>query len=882
MALLTQSFDGAQTFYVDPSSAAGGRTLDISSIDLYFKFKPDLNLNLTQQPDPSVSIFVTETMYGVPRVTRDSGIFTGNMATVFLRDVLTSTDATAPTLFRFPVPVTVETDKEYAFVIMYDLDSEFELWDSVQGEILTGTTTISPGSSNKFIGKFFGFTSLFVADDTNNLDEYVEKWRSVSDTSLKFNIRVARYAHGLVPINANGSIDDADIIRTNPTATAGSTSNTTNIGFNVNFGSFEFLSFNENISNKTAFVGGMLAFQNTVSYPGGYQNAGQHLALTAVAGNTTLTANTQLPDGSDFQWSNIFPTQTAQNYVVLTDGLKYNVRKVDTIVSNTVVLLEEPPSFSNTDTKMMITPVGRISSFNKESPFGIADAFLMVSNSSSNSTVRFVNNDIEAVAVTAGGTGYNNSDVFYVKGYEFVANKVEGGYVAVGNLVTNSSGGITTVYLSNLGSGFVNSAAMVAIVANSTQIGNTSANSTAGSGATFAYTVGATVKTEQANNTFRECKVLNLDIGEFIPYHNIEVPAGTDYDLKLETNYIKVNDSTTTDGFAYYVNDGTNNNQIQITLYDVNSTEPLFETPVLPSKSNEFNLKYQDTSVNDKVSNTQTESSQALRIVTDLKANSDYSIVRFGNPSIQFSKYIVNNDATNEHTDSGNAYAKGLTKIINFTRTTEDLRVFLTAYKPSNTDIKVYARIFKNEDPEAFDDKDWTLLELKDGTSIVSSSADNKDYIELTYGFYQVPPEENRTTTSGVVQIQNGNATVLGSNTLFQTELAVGDVFYAYQPLFRENHFLASVASIASNTSFDMDFTTTNTSIIAEGMKIEKVSPVNQAWNNIQNDNIVRYYNTSISKFDGYETLAVKIVFLSDSPHKIPRVDDIRAVGVSA
>ena len=41
----------------------------------------------------------------------------------------------------------------------------------------------------------------------------------------------------------------------------------------------------------------------------------------------------------------------------------------------------------------------------------------------------------------------------------------------------------------------------------------------------------------------------------------------------------------------------------------------------------------------------------------------------------------------------------------------EDLLVFLTAYRPANTDIKVFARIHNSDDPEAFDDKDWTMLE---------------------------------------------------------------------------------------------------------------------------------------------------------------------------
>ena len=41
-----RNFDGAQVFYVDSSTVDGASTCDISSVNLYFKSKPDLLLNL--------------------------------------------------------------------------------------------------------------------------------------------------------------------------------------------------------------------------------------------------------------------------------------------------------------------------------------------------------------------------------------------------------------------------------------------------------------------------------------------------------------------------------------------------------------------------------------------------------------------------------------------------------------------------------------------------------------------------------------------------------------------------------------------------------------------------------------------------------------------
>ncbi len=876
MALITKTFNGAHTFYVDPSIVGGNRSCDISYINLYFKHKPDLFLNTNDGARPGVVLSIAETMYDVPRITRESGVFTGKNARLALADVITSSDATAPSTFRFAQPFTVETDKSYCFVFEYDLSGAFELWTSVQGEILTGSTSISPGPSDKFIGKYYTFNTLFTADDNTNLDEYIKSWRPVSDTTLKFDIGIARYSHGGVPVFANNDIANDDIIQT--VASANVTANTTGRNFNVNFGSYEFVSFDENQSSKSAYIGGQMAYQNTVFYPGGVANGNTYVQLTTVSGNATITANTQLPDGSDFNWNTIFPADNAENRIVVTNGEKTNIRTVGSIVSNTILTVTEEFTFSNTDTKLMITPTARVSSLNKSSPFGVDAAFVMLANSAANSTVRFVNNQVVAATITGGGSGYSNDDVFYLTGFEHVPGAVTGGYVAVANLSTNSTGGIESLYFSNLGAGFTNSTALLAQIANST--GNSSSNSSAGSGATFTYNIGANIKTEYGNTSLHNVEIRNIDMGEFVPYHTIYTPPGVNYSLKLETNYIKKANTSVYGNEAYYVNDGVSNNQLSVVMYDINSSEYLEETPVIPSKSNEFGLLYEDGSPNDKITNAASRSSQSIVMVTDTTSNSDWSTIRMDRPSIQFSKYIINNDATDEHTDSGNAHARGLTTVVDFKRTSEDLRLYATCYKPSNTDIKFYARIYKNEDPDAFDDKNWTELELKDGFGLISSSADALDYVQLEYGFHQIP--QDRTRLNGSVQIASGDATITGSGTDFSTDLAAGDLVYMYQPLFVENHLVAAVSSVTNATSFEMDTTTANTSLLAEGMNIEKITLTEQAFNNKQNNNMVRYYNGSTSKFDGYEHIAIKAVLLSSNPHRIPRIDDWNFTAVSA
>jgi hypothetical protein len=79
------------------------------------------------------------------------------------------------------------------------------------------------------------------------------------------------------------------------------------------------------------------------------------------------------------------------------------------------------------------------------------------------------------VSVTAGGTGYANSDLI----------RVSGGTVnAAGSITTNATGGISSIVITNPGSGFVNVSASTVAVTNST------AGASAGSGATFTLNLG--------------------------------------------------------------------------------------------------------------------------------------------------------------------------------------------------------------------------------------------------------------------------------------------------------------------------------------------------------------------------------------------------------
>jgi hypothetical protein len=252
---------------------------------------------------------------------------------------------------------------------------------------------------------------------------------------------------------------------------------------------------------------------------------------------------------------------------------------------------------------------------------------------------------------------------------------------------------------------------------------------------------------------------------------------------------------------------------------------------------------------------------------------------------VYFHKYLINNDYTDEHTSYGRAAAKHVTQKVTFEsgRLAEDALVYLRAFRPPGTDFKVYSRIYNSQDPEAFDDKDWTLMENISGGDQYSSPNNTKDIREYTYN---VPLSPNTSyVTTGTVKLENSITTVTGTGTSFTNELTgikANDLVKIYDPLFPTNYFIASVNSVTNSTSLVLDDSTSKESLLGEGKSMAKLGYKNQAFRNVNNDNVVRYYNTSMHVYDGYDTFAIKVVLLSTSTAVIPEVEDIRSIGVSA
>ena len=131
-------------------------------------------------------------------------------------------------------------------------------------------------------------------------------------------------------------------------------------------------------------------------------------------------------------------------------------------------------------------------------------------------------------------------------------------------------------------------------------------------------------------------------------------------------------------------------------------------------------------------------SNKSTTFKLSLESTSDFvsPVIDLSRKSMLFIENIINNDVTNEHTRYGNAVTKYVSKkvVLADGQEAEDLKVYLTAYRPADSDVKIYAKFWNGLDSEKFDDKVWTLMQYDNGGDLVYSSPTNtKDYIEYEF-----------------------------------------------------------------------------------------------------------------------------------------------------
>jgi hypothetical protein len=149
---------------------------------------------------------------------------------------------------------------------------------------------------------------------------------------------------------------------------------------------------------------------------------------------------------------------------------------------------------------------------------------------------------------------------------------------------------------------------------------------------------------------------------------------------------------------------------------------------------------------------------------------------------------------------------------------------------------------------------------------------------------------------SGTVSVNTTSPNVTGTSTSFTTNFSNGDFIAVWNT--GSVYEVKKINVITSTTSMNVDSNfsfinatsfhagfeanTFSNSVTGEGFLVDKLAYQHQAFNNKINDNVVRYHSTSMIEYDGYDTFQIKVILLSDNQYIVPKVDDVRAIGVSS
>jgi hypothetical protein len=234
-----------------------------------------------------------------------------------------------------------------------------------------------------------------------------------------------------------------------------------------------------------------------------------------------------------------------------------------------------------------------------------------------------------------------------------------------------------------------------------------------------------------------------------------------------------------------------------------------------------------------------------------------------------------------EVTKNGNALGKHISRKVAFAnnRFAEDLRVFMTAYRPPNTDIKVYAKVHNSTDSDAFDDKSWTPLTCYENANVYSSSSDGSNFVEYTYGLPKYSDTAN--TLPGSFLTQTSNNILVATGVSPNTYVQANDAVKIYSPLIPDNYMVAIVTA-SNTTTITIGELVTNNNIIGSGLVVDKLKYPNIAFLNPLNYSICKYYDTAYGENDKFDSMQIKVVLLADNSNIVPKVDQLQVVGVSA
>lgn len=174
----------------------------------------------------------------------------------------------------------------------------------------------------------------------------------------------------------------------------------------------------------------------------------------------------------------------------------------------------------------------------------------------------------------------------------------------------------------------------------------------------------------------------------------------------------------------------------------------------------------------------------SVELTATLAAENEFCapIISLNNSRALLITNIINSEtdiSTTELTPQGNSNARYVTKTITLAEgmDAEDIKVFVSAYKPPRTNVLVYARFQNAEDNSAsFLDNNWIQLEQVTNDSLYSNSRNPDDFKEYEYQLSDI------NKVDGVLQYTSNGIVYNGYKRYSIKIVLVADSEYEFNP----------------------------------------------------------------------------------------------------
>jgi hypothetical protein len=173
-----------------------------------------------------------------------------------------------------------------------------------------------------------------------------------------------------------------------------------------------------------------------------------------------------------------------------------------------------------------------------------------------------------------------------------------------------------------------------------------------------------------------------------------------------------------------------------------------------------------------------------LEITAILSSENDFCapIIRLNNSRALLVTNVLNSDEKVGLTETTND-GKGLARYVSSTITlaegmdAEDLRVFVSAYKPNRTNVRVYGRFQNSEDTRTFLDLPWIELPQITSSSTFSDSRNTNNFIEFEYA------ADDINKSRGILRYQDENGAVYEGFKKYSIKIVLtADAGYEFNP----------------------------------------------------------------------------------------------------